>query len=724
MKKLISVLLAAVMLVSLFSGMAAVSFAAEPEPLMYWSLEQNDLAALGTADGSDEDGYYAVGNISIVPGGANGTSYALKISGAECGNGQWLGGLQPNTDYCVTFYAKIANWGGSAYPTLGVNGYDGEAYVAESSFTETWKQYQLSFKTGASSTVACIYTWVYGSGAVDFFVDEVIVTEKQDTPIDPPSPSDNLVSGWDFEAGNLNGLQENAAYYQAGSVSVVPGGANGTNYALLIQNEGSGNGQTITNLKPETTYEVTYWAKIANRAETAWPNFGVSEYDGSAYEANGTFTEGWKQYQLRFTTGAGSTQAKIYTWVFGTGSVDFYVDEVVLKEVVDTPPEPGTFTGWDFESGSLAQLQADSTYYQAGNVSVVSGGANGTNYALLIRNASSGNGQWINNLKPNTAYTITFWAKVANQAEGTWPNLGVSDYDGSAYVAESSFTESWAQYSLNFKTGAGTDRAKLYTWIFGEGNVDFYVDEVTIAEKTSDPTPGTLEAWNFEAGDLAALGTPEGNDEDGYYGAGTLAVVSGGAESTNYALKISGANSGNGQTVTGLLPNTEYAITFWAKVLNNGGKAYPHVGIKNYDGTDAYQTQTKFSGSWAMYSLQFTTGPDSTSVLFYTWVYGEGAVDLYLDEVRLRAHSSDPFADWDFEENNIWVLGSPSGSDGDGYYASGSLSVVPNDGGYCLKISNANSGNGKTITGLKPATGYTISFRAKIENSSGSAYPT
>ena len=142
-----------------------------------WSFEHNDLAQLGTADGADADGYNAAGNVSIASGGAGGTEYALKISGANSGNGQWLYGLKSNTAYEISFYARIENWGGAAYPNFGVNGYDADAYVTQAEFTDQWSLYTLQFKTGTESTKAKIYTWIFGSGEVDFYIDEVSVRE-------------------------------------------------------------------------------------------------------------------------------------------------------------------------------------------------------------------------------------------------------------------------------------------------------------------------------------------------------------------------------------------------------------------------------------------------------------------------------------------------------------------------------------------------------------------
>ena len=394
MKKLLTALVCICLMACLMLSPAALVQAAEADNLLgsAWDFEGNDLSLLGTPDGADTDGYYADGpdgTFSIVEDGANGTSYALKISGSAVGNGQWLNGLKSGTEYVVTFWAKIANWGGAAFPNFGVNGYDGDQYVTAATFTEQWAAYSLTFTTGAESTQACVYTWTFGEGAVDFFVDEVVVTEKAaetttssedptttsatgdpatttsenpttttgdptTTTGDPATTTEpvvtegkNLLPAWDFEDGDLAAVgtpeDDEDGYYAKQDVSLAEGGANGTAYAIKISGANSGNGQWLNDLKSDTEYKVTFWAKIANWGGEAFPNFGVNGYDGAAYVTQDQFTEEWAQYTLTFKTGADSTQACVYTWIFGSGEVDFFVDEVSVVELgVEAPDNPDT----------------------------------------------------------------------------------------------------------------------------------------------------------------------------------------------------------------------------------------------------------------------------------------------------------------------------------------------------------------------------------------------
>lgn len=634
-RRLISLLSVLAMMLGLLS-MGAVT-AQEVQNLDAWNCEHNDITQLGTANGNDADGYYASGDITIVPGGANGSAYALKISGANSGNGQWFWNLKSGTDYQITFYAKIENWGGAAYPNFGVNGYDGDAYKSVAEFSGQWKQYSIDFRTGASSNSACVYTWIFGSGEVDFYVDDVQIKEITNTEED----NSNLMKNWDFEhndisiLGTANGSDADG-YNAAGNLSIVPDGANGSSYALKISNANSGNGQWIYGLKPNTQYIVRFDAKIANWSGASYPNFGVNGYDGDAYVSAAQYTTQWASYSLTFTTGTGSTCAKVYTWIFGSGEVDFYVDNVVVKEFSKTEEDDNSnpLNKWNFEHNDIASLGTASAsdsdgYNAAGDVTIVPDGANGTAYALKISGVDcSGNGLWLYDLEPNTDYQISFYAKATNKDIGAYPNFGVTDYGGATKTI-ARFTGEWARYTIDFTTGASSTKARIYTWIFGEGYADFFIDEVRLTEIDKDP----LKDWNFEHNDISALGTYESTDSDGYNAAGKLSIVNDGANGTNYSLKITGVNSGNGQWIYGLDTNTEYVITYWAKIANRSNEAYPNLGVQHYGGNA--QTIDQYTEQWKKYTISFCTDNVTTSAHIYTWVFGSGNVDFYIDELTV-----------------------------------------------------------------------------------------
>lgn len=789
MKRAITIFLTAIMLITSFSCICIVSAKGEGTQ-MYWDFENVTIEELKETMGG---AFYTGGTVEIAAGGANGSANALKIIGSNSGNGQWITGLEPCTAYTVYYWAKAENRGINAWPNVGVSDYDGSANVSFQDFTDTWAQYSLEFTTGAGSTQAKIYTWVFGTDYVDFFIDDVIVVKKASSELE----------FWNAEANVPALLQTMPGYYSAGNVTIAADGAEDSEYSVHISGANSGNGSYINGLTPNTSYEITFWAKIADCATGAYPNVGVSDY-GNDYQTVGSFTRDWSKYSMVFTTGTDATTAKFYTWVFGEGNAELYVDNVSIAAKQAEPANP--LEAWNCEHNDMSRLTADPGYYASGDVSIVAGGANGSAYALKISGANSGNGQQLNGLEPDCDYAITFWAKVENRGEDAWPNVGVSDYDGGAYFAEQNFTDEWAQYTLRFTTGAESTQAKFYTWIFGSGVADLYLDDIALTKAphthsytaqvtkaatcgepgiityicacgdsytntipatgehnfqngvctvcgTSEVSPISLnqiaERWTFEHNNLALLGTADGNDADGYYAVGDVSIVSGGAKGSAYCLRINGAEHGNGQWFSGLKPNTKYTLTFWAKVTGVGSNASPNFGINGYDGSN-YQAIDSFSGDWTEYVIVFSTGKDSTSACIYSWIFGSGSATLYVDDVSVMEGAKEepgktPAADnqpqepvvptqkrttlkgWDFEDNDIALLGTPDGNDADGYYAVGDVSIV--SGGaegslYCLKVSGAEHGNGQWLTGLKPGTGYTLTFWAKISNWGGMAYPT
>ncbi len=147
----------------------------------------------------------------------------------------------------------------------------------------------------------------------------------------------NLIPLWDFEQGDVT----QDGYYEYGC-KIVEGGANETAHSMRIRGANSGNGQWLNDLKEDTDYEVTVYAKMTNRDETAYPTFGVNGYDteGSYVAVDGAaevyFGEEWTLFTLQFHTGVGCNAALVYTWTFGEGDVDFFIDEVCVRELVKT----------------------------------------------------------------------------------------------------------------------------------------------------------------------------------------------------------------------------------------------------------------------------------------------------------------------------------------------------------------------------------------------------
>lgn len=307
---------------------------------------------------------------------------------------------------------------------------------------------------------------------------------------------------------------------------------------------------------------------------------------------------------------------------------------------------------WDFESGDLSCMESAQDYYSAGSVSAAEGGADNSSYCLKISGAEVGNGATITGLKSETDYVLTFFARADNYVGAAYPNVGINNYDGSTYQAVDNLSSRWTEYSLIFRTGAGSTSVQFYTWTFKQGasaSADLYVDNIVLREKTSSGEMSEFDrenllggGWDFEANDISMLGDPAGSVDDGdkyYASTGAVRITADDSGKSAYCLIVSGGEVGNGKRQGGLKPDTLYRLSFRARTDNISGAATPIIGVKEYGGTDE-QVVAVTDNTWQDYECIFKTGPndENTSVYFFTWIVrdSEGAsADFYVDDVFL-----------------------------------------------------------------------------------------
>ncbi|MDG1482923.1 MAG: family 16 glycosylhydrolase [Myxococcota bacterium] len=202
--------------------------------------------------------------------------------------------------------------------------------------------------------------------------------------------------------------------------------------------------QSLTGLKPNTTYQLSGWGRTTDSNHPL--KIGVKDYGG---EELGVLFEGpeYTQGSVTFTTGLGSTGATIYAYKH-TGAQAGYADNLSLSEVGPSPYVlvwSDDFDGvgapddsrWTFESGfvrneELQWYQEDNAYQEDG-VLVIEGreemrknpGHDPTDSSWQSQRAwieytsssitTSGRAQW-------QYGRIAVRAKVTN-AGGTWPAI-------------------------------------------------------------------------------------------------------------------------------------------------------------------------------------------------------------------------------------------------------------------------------------------------------------
>lgn len=151
------------------------------------SVTVNQAAAnAGIVNAGFETGVLPPWNITtgsgatVVSSNAHSGSHAALITGSSVGINQTISGLQPNTTYLLTAYAKVSAAGDDI--GIGVKNYGGETSFHVK--TTSYSLAQVRFTTGPSNTTANIYAWK-NSGTSDTYVDDYTITPWAPPPSSP-----------------------------------------------------------------------------------------------------------------------------------------------------------------------------------------------------------------------------------------------------------------------------------------------------------------------------------------------------------------------------------------------------------------------------------------------------------------------------------------------------------------------------------------------------------
>ncbi len=182
----------------------------------------------------------------------------------------------------------------------------------------------------------------------------------------------NLLVNPDFE----DGLTGWSAY---GDVVVVDSAAQSGNSAVRIL-AGSAAEQVINGLTPNTTYELTGWAKSSDGSPV---RIGVKQYGGNEKKWTVNSTE-YVQISLKFTTGPAHTHARIYVFRPNVGVGTGYGDNLSVAYHAESPYQlvwseefngtgPLDESDWNHEYGfkrnrELQWYQKDNAFQEDGNL--------------------------------------------------------------------------------------------------------------------------------------------------------------------------------------------------------------------------------------------------------------------------------------------------------------------------------------------------------------------
>ena len=440
-------------------------------------------------------------------------------------------------------------------------------------------------------------------------------------------------------------------------------------------------------------------------------------------------------------------------------------------------PANNLFADGGFESGTLAGAgwSADSF------ASVTADAKRTDSYGLKMDDPKKpGDTDWGGiyigfTLKPNTDYTVSFWEKdivaglysvgsgltVWGKSVGGTGSTNVSNNGSGDVFNFDSTAAGWTQLALTFNTG---DETAFYCYAYCAGG-ESYLDDFQLFEtsKALSPYPTRVE-FNPAIKDCAPGDNlfPNGGFESGTmpgWSTDSFATVTAAAKRTgDYGLQLVDPDSpavswaGIAIDINGLKPNTNYTFSYWEKDvvggpydLGCGMNFYVGGAIEDADhklshdytaGTDIFNFNSLTAG-WTQLAMTFNTG-EATTCRVYPYCAGG---TTYFDDFQLFETSKaamtppsrvefNPLLKDCAPDDNLFV---------DGGFESGTLAgwtdvrtfttvtaEAKRSGDYGLKLDDPSNPApswgylGRTITGLKPNTNYTISYWEK--DTSGGQY--
>jgi hypothetical protein len=241
----------------------------------------------------------------------NGTS-AVQTGNANSGVENIVSGLAPSTTYLLSAWVKVGAVGEQV--AIGVKNYGGTETYSKST-DAAWALDTVQFTTGSTSTTATIYCYK-NTGSGPGYCDDFSIVKLT-------NPA-NLVTNGGFETGSQSPWTLSSSV----PVSVTASAAHSGSFGLATGAANSGVQQTISGLRPGTTYVLTGWLHAVSGEQIALgvKSFGAAE---SFHQVAGAI---YAPAAVVFTTGTASTQATVYCYK-NTGSAAGACDDLAVTAV-------------------------------------------------------------------------------------------------------------------------------------------------------------------------------------------------------------------------------------------------------------------------------------------------------------------------------------------------------------------------------------------------------
>ncbi|MBQ9557717.1 MAG: tyrosine-protein phosphatase [Clostridia bacterium] len=372
----------------------------------------------------------------------------------------------------------------------------------------------------------------------------------------------------------------------------------------------------------------------------------------------------------------------------------------VLTAYAADPSFDGYLTNGDFETGDMTSW---TKLY--GDMSIVSGGHNGSAYALRVAGS-----QWSCiyqsiQVEPNTDYRISGWVKRVSgtgahylYAKGS-DGANISAINGTKQYFK--YTDSdWVYHKWEFNSGSYTSVEPRIT--IEDANSVFLYDDIKVEPLPKPNNDGFISNGDFELGDFGAWSK-----------ASTCSIVEGGHDGSGYCVRVAGsAWSKIHQDVT-VEPNTDYRLSGWVKRVSGTGAHYFNAKGAT---TSTLTTLNKTSPwhryntpDWVWHIWDFNSG-DNTKINIRVDIEDAASVCLY-DDITLRKLTDADKAG--YLNNGDFEAGFPNG-----WQPSSMSSVVA--GGYNSDYAMKVDGLVKQYIRVDSMSDYRVTVQAKRVKGTGS----
>lgn len=269
-------------------------------------------------------------------------------------------------------------------------------------------------------------------------------------------------------------------------------------------------------------------------------------------------------------------------------------------------------------------------------------GAN-DNVMKFVSTDSSNNRIKLNNLTPETEYTLTFTAmSEATDLKTRVAIIGFAtgDLSGSDSTGVD-ITNEWKEYTVKFKTGPSISEVVFNIW--NKESTTSYLDDLNLVGGSIGGGATTTETSNapvnyftdpsFDDKDNSQLewkSTQNGSAITRSYDK----VTTDSGANDNVLKFVSTDSSNNRFEIKDLSPETEYEIKF--KSMSEEKTTKSRIAIVGYETGDLTGPESigvDVPNEWKESSIKFKTGPSITTVTFNIW--NKVATTTYLDDFEL-----------------------------------------------------------------------------------------